>query len=321
MGTQKKLLLLLSVVLFLNILEIDAQNFATIDADSASALIQYHELDPNFIILDVRTMSEYNSKHIENGVELNYYLSEFDAILDTLIKDKIYLIHCASGGRSGNVFTSMQNKGFTDVFNLSGGLSAWENAGKPVTTNVSPIMLSVSDTIANFTATELLATSSVELKLTNYGNDTLRFNSITDISNTEFSTNFNVNAEVTGLMDYSFTVYYSPEDLINDSIVFEIESTGGILKYVFTGNAVETFISERNRNVLKVYPNPTKGVFTIEADNIGFVSLSDIQGKTVYQIENPNSLSTIDISNRELGLYILRIQSDNKIITKKIILE
>ncbi len=295
--------------------------YATISPDSAQSLNLYHYLDPNFIILDVRTEGEYNSKHIENGVNLNYYLSNFDDILDTLIKTKVYLIHCASGGRSANVFNSMQTKGFDNVYNLDGGLNAWENAGKPIVSSVSPILLTVSDTIVEFQNTGLSQNDYHDITITNYGNDTLNFVGITDLSSTEFTTDFNVSVRLTGLMDYTFRIYYSPVDLQNDSLVFDVESTNGILHYVLKGHATETNIQELSVNQLSIYPNPSSGFINVKNNQAFLIDIISLNGECLYSSSIASTSKKIDMTNYKSGIYLLKIKADSQIIYKKIVLQ
>jgi len=319
---KQKISFLIISFFFVNLLSAqkNTQSFATISATNADSLITANYLNPNFIILDIRSISEYNSKHIENGVELNYYNSDFFASLDTLIKDKIYLLHCASGGRSGIAFDSMQTMGFTQVYNLSGGLNAWQNAGFPVVTSVAPIALSVSDTIAEFIDTEISTSDSLELKLTNYGNDTLKFLSITDLSGTEFTTNFNLNDSLTGLMDYSFKIFYCPIDLIDDSVIFTIETNGGNINYIIKANAVNTFVSSIDNDKIKIFPNPSNGIFSINLEDTKQIQVYNSVGKLVLSKLFTQQNNSINLSNYKKGIYFLKINGSKTNFVKKLIL-
>jgi 3-mercaptopyruvate sulfurtransferase SseA len=42
------------------------------------------------------------------------------------------MVYCKSGGRSGEAATMMKEMGFTEVYNMQGGMLAWSNAGMPV---------------------------------------------------------------------------------------------------------------------------------------------------------------------------------------------
>jgi rhodanese-related sulfurtransferase len=47
-------------------------------------------------------------------------------------KDKPVLVHCATGNRSQGAAKMLKDAGFKEVFNLQGGLGAWQQAGMPV---------------------------------------------------------------------------------------------------------------------------------------------------------------------------------------------
>ena len=79
----------------------------------------------NGIILDVRTADEYAGGNIEGSINLDYYGANFQAELDKIDKTKPIYVYCAAGGRSGNAMKMMANKGFSEVYNLSGGYTAW----------------------------------------------------------------------------------------------------------------------------------------------------------------------------------------------------
>ena len=80
-----------------------------------------------------------------------------------------------------------------------------------------------------------------------------------------------------------------------------------------------TDINTFNNNSVKIYPNPTTGIVNIEGiDNYKELQVLDIQGKTVMTINN--FTNTLNVSNLPKGNYIIRIISDNSVITKKLTL-
>ena len=87
----------------------------------------------NFIVLDVRTSAEHDSKRIQ-GV-YNLPLDELEEHLEMLKKyDKVYL-HCQSGNRSGKGYQKLLELGLTNVVNVTGGISEWEQNSFGVKTN------------------------------------------------------------------------------------------------------------------------------------------------------------------------------------------
>ena len=79
-------------------------------------------------IIDVREVHEYEKSHI-NGA-LNLPLSQIRERLDEIPKGKPIYLHCRSGQRSYNAVLAIQNLGFKEVYNISGGfmgISFYEN--------------------------------------------------------------------------------------------------------------------------------------------------------------------------------------------------
>lgn len=87
----------------------------------------------NAVILDVRTAEEFAEEHLPGAILLDYHSSDFSEKVAKLDKSKLYLVHCAVGGRSARACTKMEALGFTNLVNLEGGLIGWKEAGKPVT--------------------------------------------------------------------------------------------------------------------------------------------------------------------------------------------
>ena len=82
-------------------------------------------------ILDVRTPGEWNEGIIEGATMANIYDNDFDAKLAKLDKEKPVAVYCKSGGRSGKAMAKMNQLGFKEVYNLKGGIGAWNGADKP----------------------------------------------------------------------------------------------------------------------------------------------------------------------------------------------
>ena len=83
-------------------------------------------------IVDVRRASEYVSGHVPRA--LNAPLASLDKSLGPLPlkKDKRTAVICAGGYRSSAAASLLQQQGFSNLLNVSGGTGAWINAGYPV---------------------------------------------------------------------------------------------------------------------------------------------------------------------------------------------
>ncbi len=70
------------------------------------------------IILDVRTVGEFNSGHIDGS--LNIPLNELSSKLNKIKKDKCIITCCASGMRSASARAILKSKGYGEVYNGGG---------------------------------------------------------------------------------------------------------------------------------------------------------------------------------------------------------
>lgn len=105
------------------------EGFYALKADAAAAMLT--EKSP--AIIDVRTQAEYDKDGYIEGATL----IPFAEFLDNLgqlpaEKDAPILIYCASGHRGGMAMMALRLLGYTEVYNLNGGLNAWKAAGMPV---------------------------------------------------------------------------------------------------------------------------------------------------------------------------------------------
>ena len=85
----------------------------------------------NGIILDVRTPDEVAQGHIAGASVLNIYDEDFERKLNLMQKDKPVYVYCRSGGRSSRAAQIMGENGFSEVYNLEGGMGAWDRANLP----------------------------------------------------------------------------------------------------------------------------------------------------------------------------------------------
>jgi rhodanese-related sulfurtransferase len=103
---------------------IDVPTISTLDAYN---LIQNNKDNPSFIIIDVRTVDEFNSGHIANAINMDYYAADFKSIIGKLDINKQYLVYCRTGIRGTGATQIMVDLDFKDVHNLLGGIVQWIN--------------------------------------------------------------------------------------------------------------------------------------------------------------------------------------------------
>lgn len=83
-------------------------------------------------VIDVRTPAEFNSGHIEHAKNININDAQFEAQIAALDKSKPVLVYCAVGGRSARAANLIKSQGFPAVYDLDGGIGAWNKEGLPI---------------------------------------------------------------------------------------------------------------------------------------------------------------------------------------------
>lgn len=97
--------------------------YKNIDVTQAKALLSS---DDKVTFIDVRTPGETDQGIISGALKINVNDDSFEQNLQTLDKNKEYVIYCKSGGRSVKACKIMSKLGFTNLANLKGGYTAWE---------------------------------------------------------------------------------------------------------------------------------------------------------------------------------------------------
>jgi phage shock protein E len=83
-----------------------------------------------FFILDVRTREEYDEGHIANAILIPS--TDISGRLDEVPKDMPILVYCQTSRRSAISSQVLADNGFSEVYNMEGGIVAWQNAGYPI---------------------------------------------------------------------------------------------------------------------------------------------------------------------------------------------
>ena len=91
--------------------------------------------EPNIVVLDVRTPGEFAQGHLANAINVDFQNGYFEQEIAKLDKNATYAVYCRSGNRSGEAVKVMEDLGFTDMYDMNGGVIDWAAAGKPLYTN------------------------------------------------------------------------------------------------------------------------------------------------------------------------------------------
>lgn len=80
------------------------------------------------ILLDARETSEYEVSHIQGAVCVGYDNFDIDAIIKNISdKSAKIVVYCSLGIRSEDVAEQLKKEGYTNVYNLFGGIFEWKN--------------------------------------------------------------------------------------------------------------------------------------------------------------------------------------------------
>ncbi len=104
-----------------------------INPQGAAELMNTRAADPAFVVLDVRTPAEFAAGHLPNAINLDVSAPDFAQKLRGMDKAKSYLVYCQTGNRSGKATDEMHAAGFEHLYDLQGGVSAWQQLGGPLT--------------------------------------------------------------------------------------------------------------------------------------------------------------------------------------------
>jgi len=73
--------------------------------------------------------------------------------------------------------------------------------------------------------------------------------------------------------------------------------------------------------LINIYPNPNNGVFTVDIESSTTINIIDVLGKVVYTQKLLDGKYTINLSNLNNGLYILKAESNGQLKTVRLIKE
>lgn len=301
-----------------------ANKYKTISATSCDSLVKANSKNSNFVILDVRTPSVWAADHLSGSINRNYYDADFETQLNALPKNKVYLLHCQSGGRSGPTLTKMKSMNFAEVYEMSGGINMWKAAALPTTSVMASKLMLVSGDPKKGITIHYGWADTLRFTITNGANDTLKFSAITLPSGSEFTSNFDLKKRLKGSEDYTFSVFYQPLQQSKDSLKIGINSSGGDLTLGIYINAKVTGLNPVSElRHVEVYPNPSLGSISFKGASVTTfekVSIFNSEGRLLLQKVAFPSSSPLNLSRLSNGLYMVRIESDSRVLVKKLIL-
>jgi len=286
-------LTIVMILLFSLVSTTTASNYTNVSVGEAKAMI---DSNPSMVILDVRTLSEYNSGHIRNTLHIP--VAQLGGRLDELDVDDEILVYCGSGGRSASASQLLVDNGFSHIYNMLGGITAWIGAGYPVYIKYTSIQNAINtanegDTIYVSSGTyyeNVLVNKSVSLQ----GENTYR--TIID-GRSQKPYAVNVTANKVNISGFS----------IRNEEIYPFEWSSGIYVYSSHNNISHNIISNNINNGINLEFSSNN---TITHNQI---YLNHLYGIRVYFSTNNTISNNHVFLNQASGLYL--VVSHNNTIT------
>jgi len=128
-GNHWILFMMLGVILGLLTYNLIVGDKGSVDPVAATAMINQRDAT----VIDVRPSADYAKGHIINSVNIPMNGLKKQTAALSKYKDRPIIVSCRSGSQSTAASQVLRKAGFPEVYNLKGGIMAWESANLPLT--------------------------------------------------------------------------------------------------------------------------------------------------------------------------------------------
>ena len=107
---------------------------------------QFTEIqDTDYILVDVRTLEEYESGHIQDAIHFDFYSESFQNDILSLDKSSSIILYCRTQNRSTKTANYLIENGYKEIIVLVGGITSWVKNGNDLVYNFSDETNSTKD--------------------------------------------------------------------------------------------------------------------------------------------------------------------------------
>ena len=125
------------IVFFFLLLIYSCQIFESTEINVISDT-QFIEIqDTDYILVDVRTMEEYESGHIQDAVNFDFYSESFQNDILSLDNSESIVLYCRTQNRSTKTANYLKENGYKEITVLEGGITSWVKNGNDLVYNFS----------------------------------------------------------------------------------------------------------------------------------------------------------------------------------------
>lgn len=124
--------------------------------------------------------------------------------------------------------------------------------------------------------------------------------------------------EICNANDPTLTIPYYFVGKANTKIGFIMPQFGVTVHAVFKTSGASV---GENNIVVSVYPNPTNGQVTIEAEALKHITISNTLGQIIYEGQADGNMFEYDFSKYGTGLYLIRIETASGTLVKRVFVE
>ncbi len=124
-GVILLIVIVIGVVLVLSMIDDNQENKQAIRYVSMDEIKEIMDENTDYIILDARTIEEYNEGHIPNAICIPNETIDESVTTKLPRKDQLILIYCRSGNRSKQAAEKLANLGYTNLVEF-GGIMDWD---------------------------------------------------------------------------------------------------------------------------------------------------------------------------------------------------
>jgi len=97
---------------------------------SHSELVEIQETE--YILIDVRTIQEYESGFIKQAINIDFYSESFKNDILSVEKDSKVILYCRTNNRSNKTAKILLENGYMDVNVIDGGITSWVKNGNDI---------------------------------------------------------------------------------------------------------------------------------------------------------------------------------------------